>query len=110
MIGDFLVGRVAPKFLLESAYGIFQIRKFVALVTRQDIVFTAAVVDGSGYPESGIGLKVEPRARLVAFHGIEQAHHAVLDQVIELDVRRQTGCNLIGQAANEWRVLNNRAM
>ena len=53
-----------------------------------------------------VGLELGAEAFLVAVDGVEQAHHAVLDDVLHLHAGRQLGHEVIGDALDQRRVLD----
>ena len=56
---------------------------------------------GATHTLGGIGFKLRPHPCLEAIDGIKQTHHAVLDQVFDLDTGRQSGHQVIGDTLYE---------
>jgi hypothetical protein len=62
-----------------------------AQAARQPVVLAQTVEHGATDALHGVGFELRPKPFLIAAHGIEQAHHAVLDEVVDLDAGRQLG-------------------
>ena len=51
----------------------------------------------------GVGLELCAQAGFEAADGVQQAHHAVLHQIVDLDTGRQPGHQVIGDTLDQWR-------
>ena len=110
LLGNLAFVRRPAQRLLELAQRSLYRSLVTPVATAHPVVAAQLIKHRTADSLRGEGLELHTLRRVEARQRVGQPDHPDLYQVIELDVRRQTGCNLIGQAVNEWRVLNNRAM
>jgi hypothetical protein len=70
---------------------------------RQPVVLAQAVEHGTADPLRRIGFEAGTETGFEAAHGIEQAEHAVLHQIVELHARRQTRQQMAGDTLDQRR-------
>ncbi len=103
-IGQFALGRRTTVFLLQHVDGRLDAAHVAAQAARQPVVIAQAIEHGTADPLHGIGFELRAQSVLVAADGIEQPHHAVLDEVVDLDTGRQSGHELVGDPLDQRRI------
>ncbi len=94
--GDlFLVGRAA-QLGLQAAGGVAQLVRQAAHVTRQRVARAQVVQHRAADAELGEGLEAIDALGVKALGGLHQADDARRDQVVDLDMRRQTARQATG--------------
>jgi len=102
--GEFGLGRLAAVLLLEAVDRRLDAAHVAAQAARQPVVLAQAVEHGAADALRGVGLELRAEPLFVAPERIEQAHHAVLDQVVHVHAGRQLGHELEGDALDQGSV------
>ncbi len=80
---------------------------FTPQATGQPVILAQAVEHGATDPLHRIGLELCAQTFFVAGYGIQQAKHAILDDVLHLHARRELGHQVVGDSFNQRRVSRN---
>jgi hypothetical protein len=97
--------RLAPQLLQQRLHGFLHLAGILADAARQPVAAAQFIQHGAPDALYGIGLELRAMGFLVAVDGVEQAHHAGLDQVVHLHARGQLGLELMRQFLDQRRML-----
>lgn len=97
LLGDLGFGGRAHQALLELLDGLLDLARLGAHAARQPVLAAQLVQHGAADAGGGVGLELRVGGFLITTDSIEQADHAGLYEVVELDAGRQAGEQLQGQ-------------
>ena len=100
---QFDFARRPAMLLFEARDGFLDTAEIAAQAARQPVVLAHAVEHGTTDALRGVGLELCAEAGFKAADGVQQAHHAVLHQIVDLDTGRQPGHQVIGDTLDQWR-------
>ena len=101
----FRLRRRVPQALLQDAHRLFDLAHVLAHAARQPVAGAQFVEHGAADTQHGIRLELRAMRLFIAADGVEQADHASLDQVIDLDRRRQFRLHMVRQTLHQRNVL-----
>lgn len=87
----------AHQSLFQRLDGLFDLAGLGAHAARQPILAAQLIEHGAADAGGGVGLELRVGGFLVTPHGVQQADHAGLDQVVQFDAGGQPGEQLQGQ-------------
>ena len=91
--------------MLKLARDLFNALELIPLITGEDVIFSAGVINGSSNASTGISLKGKIGLWLLSIEGIQKTSKSFLYQVVDLDIRRQSRANLMGNSLNQRQML-----
>src|SRR5690606_8195606 len=77
---------------------------------RRPVRLARLVEHRTAYTNAGVGLEVRAFVRRVVLRRVEQADHAGLDEILDLDVRGQTPDDVVSDALHELAVLQHELL